>query len=189
VAGVVEICNAALARLAVSRITSFEDASRSAELCSDLFPVCRDKVLAAARPRFAQVRRSVAADAAAPDWGYTARFPLPSTCVAVLEAREGGYPIDDWQAEGGYVLANSAGPLQLRCIDQVEDSGRFSPGFVDALAAFLAFKLCVPLTENRSLAGDLWAEYQKALKDAKAEDNLQGSGRSTTNSWLAGSRG
>jgi hypothetical protein len=189
VASVIEICNAALARLAVARITSLEDASRAAELCTDLYPICRDKVLEAARPRFASVRRTVAADAAAPDWGYTNRFALPATCVAVLEAWEGDLPLEDWQAEGGYVLANAVGPLRLRCVDQVADPGRFSPGFVDALVTYLAHRLCVPLTENRSLATDLWTEYQVALKASKAADNLQGSGRTTTSSWLARSRG
>lgn len=188
-ASVIEICNAALARLALGPITALDHGSREAEACTALYTQARDEALAAARPRFAQFRRSVAADAAPPDHGFTARFSIPSTCLLVLEVTDGYSTIEGWQSEGGYVLADYAGPIKLKSVEQVEDPGKFSPGFTAALVALLAFKLCVPMQENRSLAVDLWAEYQKTLKDAKAQDNLQGVGRDITNSWLQRARG
>ncbi len=185
----VAICNLALALVGEKAIASLEDDSRVAELCSTNFDAARDAVLEARAWRFAVVRRSIAAAAAAPEWGPAKRFPLPATVLRVLEASDGDDDLDDWQREGMDVVTDFAGPVKVRSIEQVEDPTKFSPGFVQALAAYLGYVLAVPITENRSLKADLWQEYQARVKDAGALDGMQGrSKQRMTASWVKRAR-
>jgi hypothetical protein len=183
------ICNLALALVGEKSITSIDDESRVAELCSVNWDAARDAVLEARPWSFAIVRRSIAAAGAAPDWGPTKRFPLPATVLRALQASDGAEDLDDWRVEDRHVLTDYEGPVKVRSIEQVEDPAKFSPGFVQALAAYLAYVLAVPITESRTLKADLWQEYQLRVKEAGALDGMQGrSKQSMTASWVRRAR-
>ena len=169
------ISNLALAKLGERPIASIEDEGRVAVLCSTNLPIARDAVLEARPWTFAVARRSIAAAGDAPEWGPTKRFPLDPTILRVLEVADGdAYELSDWRLEGRYIVTDYEGPVKVRVVEQVEDPTLWTPGFVQAVAAYLAFLLAVPLTENRSLKADLWAEYQTLLKAAGAVDGVQG---------------
>lgn len=185
----VDIWNIALGLVSEKRAISPNDTAKGAQLCSDNFTAARDFVLAARPWSFAISRSELAASATVPTWGYTAAFPLPATVLRVLNASDGSYELDDWRVEGRDVVANQDGPIYVRCIQRVEDPERFSPGFVQALAAYLAYLIAVPLTENRSLKADLWQEYQGRMREAAAVDGQQGRGRQITNNWASDARG
>jgi hypothetical protein len=185
----VDICNLALAMLGEDRITSLEDESSVAELCSVNWAGARDFVLAARPWSFAIVRRSLAAAAEAPEWGPSNAFPLPSSVLRVLSAGDGTYELEDWRVEGRQVVATFDGPVMVRCIERVEDPGQFSPGFEQALAAYLAYVIAVPLTENRSLKSELWSEYLNRMKEAAAVDGQQGRAGQIFSTWARSARG
>ncbi len=185
----VAICNLALGLVGVAPIASLDDESRVAQLCNVSFAAARDAVLEARPWSFAMKRRTLPADANAPDWGPGKRFPLPAVVLRVVEASNGDQPLEDWRVEDRAVLTDFAGPVKVRAIEQVDDVSKFSPGFVQALAAYLGYVLAVPLTESRTLKADLWQEYQARLKDAGALDGMQGrSKQRMTASWVRRAR-
>ena len=185
----VGICNLALGWLGASLITSVDDASTQAELCKANWDAVRDAVLEQREWTFAVARVDLAADAEAPAFGWTARYPLPAECIRVLTADDGsGYADFEWVREGGYILASQASPVFIRYLKRVEDPAQWSASFGMAMAYRLAATLAVPLSENRSAQGDLWALYQKSLDEAGRRDGMQGRSESVRSSSLAQKR-
>lgn len=171
----VGICNLALGWVGANPITALDDASTNAQLCSANWDAVRDSVLEAREWTFAVDRVELAADATAPAFQWGLRYQLPSTCVRVIEADDGsGYSDFEWVKEGRYLLTNQAAPLAIRYVKLVEDTALWSPGFAMAMAYRLAFSICIPINENRTLQGDLWSLYQKTLTEAGRLDGLQG---------------
>lgn len=177
----VDLANLALGWLGEPRIVSFEDPSKNAGILKAAFPAIRDAVLEARDWTFATERFDLAPDAALPAFGYAARFALPGSVLRVVscEVLEGSDL--EWVREGAFILTRDAAPrLFVKGIVRVEDSSLWSPGFAQALAARLAADLCVPLTENRAVGADLWALYERKLKDAAANDGRQGRSQQLT---------
>jgi hypothetical protein len=59
-------------------------------------------------------------------------------------------------------------------LKQVTDTAKFSPLFVQALAARIAADAAIPMTENRQLQVDMWGLYGDKLREAAARDGQQG---------------
>ena len=185
----VGIWNIALALVAERRALSPDDTATGAQLCADHYDAARDAVLAARPWSFAISRLSIAAAGAAPTWGPTKAFDLPASVLRVLSVTDGEYELDEWRVEGRQIVATYDGPVKVRCVERIEDESRFSPGFVETLAAYLAHLVALPLTENRGLVLDLWKVYRDRLVDAAAVDGQQGRPRAVTASWASEKRG
>lgn len=172
---VVGLCNAALGLVGANAITALTDQTTNAELCTRLYPICRDEVLEAREWSFAIDRAALAADGAAPAFGYSRRFAVPSTALRVLTAGEYGLHSGvEWVREGAFLLSDQEAPLRVRLLVRVEDPGLWSPGFTMALTYRLASALATPITENRAQQDDLFALYLKELKSAALLDGMQG---------------
>jgi hypothetical protein len=116
-------------------------ASDQAALCNARFATVRDSVLGESSWRFATQRHELAADAAAPAFGYTYRYPFDNTVIQVLEVYPDsstyGYrePLEEWEREGQWILTNHASPIFMKSVDQVEDVSLGPPGFCRAPCA------------------------------------------------------
>jgi hypothetical protein len=170
---VVGLCNAALGLVGAGAITSLSDASTPAELCTLLYPICRDSVLEEREWTFAVERRHLALDGTAPDHGWTKRYLIPSGTLRVLDLDD-GYDDTKWVREGQYIVCDEDGPIHVRLLTRVEDPALWSPGFTMALTYRLASALAGPLTENRSKEESLYTQYKAALRSAAANDGMQG---------------
>ena len=184
----VGICNAALELLGVDQIQALDEESSPAELCNAHFVPTRDAVLGEGVWRFAIQRHELAADAEAPAYGYAHRYQLP-TVIQILEANDGEYPLEAWEREGRYLLTDQAGPIYIRSVDQVDDVSLWPPGFSQAVITRLAATFAPVLSENRSLAADLWQLYLRQLKEALLADGQQATPRSYLGGALAQVRG
>lgn len=181
----VAIANLGLGWLGLGQITSFDDPGRAPELLKAQFDGLRRAVLEDRDWTFATTRRVLPKDATAPVFGYIARYLIPPDILRVVTVRVAGRDTD-WIREGSYILAQTDGAtVELVGIEDVQDSGRFSPGFCQALGARIAADLCGALTEDAGLAVRLYQLYQHKLRDAAANDGRQGRSRKMDSSSIA----
>lgn len=179
----VSICNQALGWLGVDRITSLDDDVVEAELCKENYPDLRDAVLEEGAFSFSKVRLVPAAESTAPAFKWAFSFLMPSTVLRVLEVYDNpdieyGESTLEWEVENGRVLTDSE-IIYVRAIQQITDPKKFSPLFVQALAARLAADLAIPLTKSRTLQADMWSLYQNKMQEAMGVDGSQGRRRRT----------
>lgn len=137
----VQIANLALDELGESHIASLAQNVKAARVINSLFAPTRDALLRSHPWNFATRRANIAADATAPEFGYTTKYAVPTGCLRVLEVRASDlYPVDDYKIEQGFILCNNTGALYVRYIERVEDTEKFDSLFVTALALNLALK-------------------------------------------------
>lgn len=192
----VQICNIALGHLGANIIISFNDNTAESTLCGALYDQARQKILEDAEWSFAVARRELAKSAVAPEFGYSARFKTPSDCIKVLEAfdknamsmRPQTSPNDlQWEIESGYVVCDAEVVL-IRYTKDITDTALFSAGYVQTLAAYLAYQMAGKLTGTRGLKSDMWTLYKAELDSAKSSDGIQGRTRVVRSSVLVTAR-
>ena len=172
---VVDLCNKALDKLGQGPITSLEDNTKSARLCSRNWPMVRDAVLRAHPWNFA-ITRDVLAPVdltpteAAKQWGFSSKFAFPTDLLRLVEVRD--LSTSEYQVEGRYILAN-ASALYIRYVQREEDPNKYDSQFVDAAAAYLAFEMCESITQSNTKKNGLWEEYKDRLMDAKGIDGQE----------------
>ena len=176
----VQIANLALTQLGVTPITSFDDATVEAELCSQYYPVIRDAVLEDHNWSFATRRVALTPIAEKPVFQYTQIFPLPADTLRVLlVSSDAGTNFTRpqnvvYSVEGRNILANYD-VIYVMLIARVIETASFSPTFVNALATRLASEMCIALTNSRQLSGQLFDSYGYKLAIAARSDGMQGS--------------
>jgi len=177
--GVVEICNIALGFLGAERITSIENPESDNEmLCALYYPIARDAVLESADWTFATFREVDSTPLEDPPaWGYTQAHAKPNEALRILQVRNNIFQNKSsqlkWNLEGS-VINSDASTIFIKYIKRITDTKKYTPSFVQCLAARVAVDMCIQITENRSLFGDLWAAYSAKLNEAMNNDGLQG---------------
>lgn len=187
-ASVVDICNTALSHLGdeaeVISIVPPDGTAQSAH-CGRFYPIARDKLLEMHPWTFATVRVSLAVVAAgAPsEWAYA--YALPTKCLkphavylpdALDDARGEDFIVES-DADGSGVLYTNVADAVLRYTRLVEDSTRFTPGFVVALARLLASYLAGPIVKGTTgiqVAQSQLKIFALELADAKTQDSNTG---------------
>lgn len=156
----------ALAALGLAPISSLAtDLSQSGIHCRIKWPEVRDAVLRAAFWRCLMARTGpLAADAAAPAFGYTYRYALPAGCVQVMELSVDA----DWAIEDGWLLTDETLPyIRYVSYDKAADNvSRLDAHITTAIAAELAAKLA-PGLKSALRVPVLVAIAKDALAEAK----------------------
>ncbi len=180
----VAICNMALADIGRGvQITALDEASHAARACRLRFPYARDAVLRGFDWNFAARRASLAANAAAPAFGYDNAFDLPPDCLLVRAVHNPA--AGRWEVEGRQALCNIGAPLLIGYTSRIVDPAGFDPLFIDVLAARLAADLAMQLSENASRAQALLQVFQAKLGEARRRDSTEGEGEHVSrSSWL-----
>jgi hypothetical protein len=120
---------------------------------------------------FAMARAALAASATPGEiYPWTAFFPLPDGCLRLIEVLDPPGSRDCFSVERGGILAETAGPLYIRYIEDVAEVGRWDALFTAAFAARLAFQIADRITADRGRKADAWGAYRAALTDAKGAD-------------------
>ena len=186
------ICNQALTWLGQDPITSLTDPNTTAEWMRNNYPFIRDALLEERMWTFATVKASdVTEDMDA--WGTMYVHPKPLNWISVfrvfksVNAYGDNIRDENWRMEGGNIVSSYA-TIYLWGIKQVTDTGKFSPMFIQTLAARIAADACIPLTENRQLQADLWNLYKVKLDEAAARDGQQGSNELIQSNTLINAR-
>lgn len=186
----ISICNIAISWLGGIKIISFDDNTAEAKLCSAVYPADRDAVLEQRNWSFALSRVKLNRLANDPLYGYNAAFQLPNDLIRMVDiATDSDFnnTLKDWSKEGDQLLVSSD-VVFLRYIKRCEDPTKFSPGFIQCLAARIAADICVPLTSNVNLFGAYWEKYQAMLEEAGNMDGIQSRTQPIFMSKLIGAR-
>lgn len=156
----VEIANVALTLLGENRITSLDDDVKNAREVKAIFDINRDALLAGYAWSFALFRQLLNALADVPAFEFSTMYQIPTGCLRVVQVGQyfpgidltdyRGAATEDYIFEGGKILTNLGAPLKFRGVTRVTNPGLFSPNFVKAFAAYLAFDLAEPLTGSDS---------------------------------------
>lgn len=183
---VVDICNRALQKLGADRIISLTQNSVSARACNLAYEPVRDAELRAHLWNFAVKRRELAADVAAPVYGYDYAYTLPPDCLRLLknDYQEDAYD-KDWKVEGRKILTNDSAPLRIRYIARITDTTLYDALFMEVLSCKLAMEMCEELTQSntkRQLAAE---EYKAALREARKMNAFESvPAQQDTDTWL-----
>lgn len=194
-ANVIDICNLALSYLGQEQITSIIDPqSKTAQLCALQYPMMRDAVLSEVEWTFASRRQMSGTPlAGAPVWGYAYAHALNNDVLRVTfcsdNTDEQMYnPNFKWVVEDRNILSDSS-VIYYRYVQAMDDTSKFSPCFVQALAARMAAEMCIKITENVKLHANLVSLYQQKMQYATTIDNMQGKSKRWRNGRLIASRG
>ncbi len=106
-----------------------------------------------------------------PVHGYDAQFQLPSDCLKLIELY--GSERLRYQLEGRRILADTAGPLQIRYLRDVTEPAEFDSGFTLAFALRIACAIGNRIAGSSFDRGGTWNEYLAALGDAKGADAIE----------------
>lgn len=142
------------------RIASIDDPSPLALQVKDLWHESRRQVLVA-HPWNCAIRRARLNRAgSAPAFGYAAQFQLPADCLRWLPWMDGDCDWFDGEEEGGFLLSDAAGPLNIRYIADIEDVTRWSPHVQLLMAYRLAWDLCESATQISSNVAEARIAYE-----------------------------
>jgi hypothetical protein len=195
----VEICNIALGWLGGDLIISLDDPSVEAKLCKANYTPLRDAVQEEREWTFAVIRVEPIALVAAPVYGFDKAFQIPAATLRVLQVSRAGDGVGgtargdtglgredavDWIREGDRMMVNGADRIFARVLTRITDTTKFSPAFVQALAARIAMDLAIPLTNSEKVQQSMAALYGEKIALAASSDGLQGrSSRTRSNAF------
>jgi len=125
----VAIANLALTKIGDLRITSLTENTKPARELNAVYGMLRDKLQRTYNWRFCVKRANVAADVAAPTFGYTYQYTVPADCLRILQVNT-YFPAPDlsdligsggqeYQLEGGKILTNFSGQMNLRYLGPI----------------------------------------------------------------------
>lgn len=179
----VEIANRALTKVGEARILSLSDDVEAARVVSSLWDIVRDAELRSRNWNFSISRTSLAALVAAPDWGFSLQYQLPSDCLRVIQVDEfyPGPSMSDYrnaseaqyQIEGGKILTDLQAPLKIRYVARIEDTGSWDAAFSEVFACRLAVEVCERLTQSNTKRDLAWKEYVEAIRAAVRADAIE----------------
>jgi hypothetical protein len=187
----VSICNQALMWLGQDAITSLQDNAKTAEWMRNNYPFIRDAVLESRMWTFATARY-VSTTADMTEWGDWYVHGIPPDWLSVFRCYRQGSIYDpipiEYRVEGGKVIV-PYDTVWMWGVQGVTDTGKFTPLFVQALAARIAADAAAVFTENRQLASDMWTLSEVKLRDAAARDGQQGTSDRMRSATLVNARG
>ena len=174
----VSICNLALSWLGAKLITSLQDDSTEAKLCSANYDNSRNATLEARDWTFAADRAIPALLVDEPAFEYSSQFQLPTNplCLRVTKVcrdNQFRFSLEDWVKEGDRILCNES-KIYIKFVKELTDPTKFSPGFIQSFAARLSADICIPITNDAELFTTYWQLYLNKIGEAGTLDGLQG---------------
>lgn len=166
-----DICNSAISKLGGNQIMDITDESPEAQLCRANYDLVRDAVLEDVNWTFATKRFVfTAANLDAPLFGFTKAYTIPAEVLRVIDINDGR---DDWVKEGEEILTD-AGKINMIAIIRERDPEKYSPSFVQCMAAKLASEIALPLTNSKTQRDAMVEEYLAKKNWAQSNDGRQG---------------
>lgn len=166
------ICNLALSRLGQPPITDIDEGTVTADKLKAVWDDIRDLVLTAHPWNFAVKRAALARLVEIPAWKWSYYYQLPPDYLRVTQLGD----LEDeslWEVEAEGRLATDEAEANIEYIARITEEGRYSPGFVSALAYRLAAEKAVDLTGRLDLTKNMLEMWPMELAAAKAMDSQE----------------
>ena len=193
----IAIWNMALDHLKEAPLSSTTDEDAFCKWLQRNYDQTRDYVLGRYIWKFAQARAAIAAESAAPAFGWTKQFVMPSDMIRLipltLNGAWMGTPIA-YELEGNangdqVVLCNwDAGALNIRYIRRITNEGKFTNDFCEVLAIRLARRMAHWATGKNSLVQTLDAMMKETMEEVKQTEAFQTLGGQYYDDDIASSR-
>lgn len=180
------ICNSALIKIGLDRISALSDDVQRAIYCNEQYAKLRDEVLFSHPWNFAVTMATFSATVNTPIFDYSTEYTIPSDCLRILDI----YGEPEWEvglnaAGTAKVLLANRTSAKVRYIAQVTDTTLFTPAFDEALAARIAADLAYGLVQSISLQDQMFKVYQQLLSQARSFDAQEKSAREVkSDDWL-----
>ncbi len=176
----VEICNLAISWLGGQLITALTDNTTEAILCNANYEMSRRAVLEEREWTFAIKRVTLTPLVATPLFGYSYSFTSPPDSLRLINVYDPRHDGRNTPPTLPHVLEDKIiyadiNEIDVKYIWDQQTSTRFSSLFDQVLAAHIASRIAIPLTENKSMMEDMYKLYDDTLDRAAASDGLQGS--------------
>lgn len=172
----VTIVNTALTLLGEGRIMSLTDNTKPAREAKAIYAPTRDHLLGAYNWSFAKDRISLPSLAAAPAFGFSLQYQLPTDCLRVVMVGDyyAGLDLSDYrnspdfpfEIEGRKILTDLGAPLNVKYIKRIVDVTLHPPIFDMCFATKIAEYLCEPITQSDSKRDKAIDAHTKALREA-----------------------
>lgn len=166
----VDICNLALSHLGVEPISDLNGTDKASRTCNQNYEPALKFVLGQHFWNFAMKRVTLAKDATAPAFGWSAQFIIPADFL-LLYGFSQNTPRFDYEIEGLRILCNQT-TLKIKYVSYFTSVSAMDPAFVKALAYYLAADMAWPLTQSRTMSDKMDLKYQETIRNAKATDAI-----------------
>lgn len=163
----VTICSNALLMLGAQTINSFSETNNRAQICANLYPQVRDRVLRSHAWNCAVKRVVLAQDADAPAFDYSYQYSLPNDWLRTLSVGQYGMEAD-YKTEGKKILCDESS-LQLRYVARVTES-QFDAGLVEVMSLAIAAAIAYAITGSAAKEQAMQQQAEMALRRARAVD-------------------
>lgn len=171
----VEVSNLTLAKLGETRkLTDPLDDTRAARAISRVWDSVRDIALRAHLWNFALARARLSAVGGAPVFGWSHRFALPGDFIRLeIDTLEPWSVRGEHSIEGGYLLANFLGPIDIRYVRRVTEVGLWDALFVDYFSNLLGEAVADDITGDLARRDRLSRAAERSLVTAKGIDGRE----------------
>ena len=180
---VVDICNEAMDLLGAATITALTENSKEARLCNRRFETVRDQVLRAHPWNAAITRKELAQDSAAPAFGFTYQYTLPTNpyCLRVLsfwnanvDNEIAAYDSQNmFKVEGRKILTDES-TCKIIYIGRVTDTEQYDSLLSSTIAHKLASEVAYAITGSNTVGQQMFQLYQSRLAEARSMDAAEG---------------
>ncbi len=174
---IVDLCNEALDLLGQTTIVAIDPPdtdSKNAALCARTYPLIRDQIQRAFPWKRLITRVQIAADIAAPVWGFDKAFTIPGDLSKLLDVFVGDFRLDLWNLEGDQILCNEDGPVQIRYIKQNDDPNTWDSLMQASVSSRMAYVMAPTLVGHDSplyqIVKDRFKEIWIAARHANGQE-------------------
>lgn len=182
-----DVANMSLGILVEAPIDSLDDNTKAGRLLNLHYETTRQSELMKNPWSFAIFRVELDADDTAPTSDeFRYGYGVPDDALRVLPLTDTGESSGlriPFKQEGGLILTNYSGPRLVRYIGNLTDPADWDPLFVEALAARLAMKIAMPLTNKPSVLQGAQVVYNEAISEARRVNSIVASSVYASQSW------
>lgn len=151
-------------------ITSLTEDSEEARLCNARFNDILDEMLESHPWNFAIDRATLSASSETPNHEYDYKFLLPQRPYCLRVVKE--YNDYSYKIEGRYLFSNYS-DINITYVKRVTDMNELSSLFRECFSLYLAAELAYPLAGSNALKQQMYAEYERLIRQARSKDGQE----------------
>ena len=170
----VQICNLALARIAISdTINALDETSQEAVTCNLHYEQVRDAVLRDFSWPFATrfITLPLVEETPTTEWLYSYRTPADFIravrIIPDLRTARNDIPYRITSDSSGQLIFTDREDAKLEYVAKIEDTNLYSADFIDALSWRIASDIALPLAQSTGIAQNALREYMMAIDRAR----------------------
>lgn len=165
--------NAVLTELGADIVSDPAEGGRNTNALTAQFARVRQVELRKHGWKCARARVQLAADAAAPAFGWSAAYTVPSDFLRVWMIGELPDVRIPFVLEGSKILTDEGGPLDLMYVRDLDDVAAWDAALFDAMVFRLAHATCFRITGKTDLRAELMNDYRKAITAARTVSAME----------------